>query len=181
MLKLFKLRVKPSWAELWGVSEEFLLRSWQVPNAFLTSSWWVPDEFLTSSWWVPDEFLTSSWQVSDQFLTSSSQVPDQFPDKFPDEFRTSLHLLALFCIFCTNLTFQCTLQLLIWDFFSLFSRTHQPLTHNMPNIEQKGIFWAGLAGRAADVWPANYIPFCSIFTYFQYSLTHDLAQHAWIA
>ena len=27
----------------------------------------------------------------------------------------------------------------------------------------------------ADVWPANDIPFCSIFTYFQYSLIHDLA------
>ena len=27
----------------------------------------------------------------------------------------------------------------------------------------------------AYVWPANYIPFCSIFTYFQYSLIHDLA------
>ena len=25
------------------------------------------------------------------------------------------------------------------------------------------------------VWPADDIPFCSIFTYFQYSLTHDLA------
>ena len=27
----------------------------------------------------------------------------------------------------------------------------------------------------ADVWPADDIPFCSIFTYFQYSLIHDLA------
>ena len=30
----------------------------------------------------------------------------------------------------------------------------------------------------ADVWSANDIPFCSIFTYFQYSLIHDLAQNA---
>ena len=29
----------------------------------------------------------------------------------------------------------------------------------------------------ADVWPADDIPFCSIFTYFQYSLIHDLAQN----
>ena len=27
----------------------------------------------------------------------------------------------------------------------------------------------------ADVWPADDIPFCSILTYFQYSLIHDLA------
>ena len=27
----------------------------------------------------------------------------------------------------------------------------------------------------ADVWPANDIPFCSIFTYFQYSLVLNLA------
>ena len=27
----------------------------------------------------------------------------------------------------------------------------------------------------AGVWPANDIPFCSILTYFQYSLIHDLA------
>ena len=26
----------------------------------------------------------------------------------------------------------------------------------------------------ADVWPPDDIPFCSIFTYFQYSLVHDL-------
>ena len=89
MLKLFKLRVKPSWAELWRVSEEFLMSSWQVPDKFLTSSWRVPNEFLMSSW----------------------QVPDQFPDEFSDEFRTSLHF---------------------------FSRTHQPLTLNMPNIWTKG-------------------------------------------
>ena len=25
----------------------------------------------------------------------------------------------------------------------------------------------------ADVWPADDIPFCSIFTYFQYELNHD--------
>ena len=39
------------------------------------------------------------------------------------------------------------------------------------NIEKKVILnWVGLAGRClAD------IPFCSIFTYFQYSLIHDLA------
>ena len=42
--------------------------------------------------------------------------------------------------------------------------------------------WIGLKNREylgpvwpADVWPANDIPFCSIFTYFQYSLIHDLA------
>ena len=57
MLKLFKLRVKPSWAELWRVSEEFLMSSWQVPDKFLTSSWRVPDEFLTSSWPVPRQVL----------------------------------------------------------------------------------------------------------------------------
>ena len=27
----------------------------------------------------------------------------------------------------------------------------------------------------ADVWPADDIPFCSLFTHFQYSLIHDLA------
>ena len=27
----------------------------------------------------------------------------------------------------------------------------------------------------AHVWPADDIPFCSIFTYFQYSHIHDLA------
>ena len=27
----------------------------------------------------------------------------------------------------------------------------------------------------ADVWSADDVPFCSIFTYFQYSLIHDLA------
>ena len=30
----------------------------------------------------------------------------------------------------------------------------------------------------ADVWPADDIPFDSIFTYFQYSLIHDLAHNA---
>ena len=30
----------------------------------------------------------------------------------------------------------------------------------------------------ADVWPADDIPICSIFTYFQYSLIHDLAHNA---
>ena len=33
----------------------------------------------------------------------------------------------------------------------------------------------------ADVWPADDIPFCSIFTYFQYSLIHDIHDlaHVW--
>ena len=29
-----------------------------------------------------------------------------------------------------------------------------------------------------DVWPADNIPFGSIFTYFQYALIHDLALNA---
>ena len=46
------------------------------------------------------------------------------------------------------------------------------------NIEKKGILnkreYLGPVWPA-DVWPANDIPFCSIFTFFQYSLIHDLA------
>ena len=46
------------------------------------------------------------------------------------------------------------------------------------NIEKKGILnkreYLGPVWPA-DVWPADDIPFCSIFTYFQYSLLHDLA------
>ena len=46
------------------------------------------------------------------------------------------------------------------------------------NIEKKGILnkreYLGPVWLA-DVWPADDIPFCSIFTYFQYSLIHDLA------
>ena len=36
--------------------------------------------------------------------------------------------------------------------------------------EYLGPFWP------ADVWSADDIPFCSIFTYFQYLLIHDLAR-----
>ena len=46
------------------------------------------------------------------------------------------------------------------------------------NIEKKGILnkreYLGPVWPA-DVWPADDIPFCSIFTYFQYSFMHDLA------
>ena len=46
------------------------------------------------------------------------------------------------------------------------------------NIEKKGILnkreYLGPVWPA-DVLPADDIPFCSIFTYFQYSLIHDLA------
>ena len=45
------------------------------------------------------------------------------------------------------------------------------------NIEKKGILnkreYLGTIWLV-DVWPANEITFCSIFTYFQYSLIHDL-------
>ena len=52
------------------------------------------------------------------------------------------------------------------------------------NIEKKGILnkreYLGPVWPAdvwpADVWPAIDIPFCSIFTYFQYLLIHDLAR-----
>ena len=44
------------------------------------------------------------------------------------------------------------------------------------NIEKKGILnkteYLGPVWPA-DVWPANDIPCCSIFTYFQYSFIHD--------
>ena len=43
------------------------------------------------------------------------------------------------------------------------------------NIEQKGISWPVWP---VDVWPADDIPFGSIFTYFQYALIHDLALNA---
>ena len=46
------------------------------------------------------------------------------------------------------------------------------------NIGKKGIFNKREYHRPiwpADVWPAINIPFCSIFTYFQYLLIHDLA------
>ena len=50
--------------------------------------------------------------------------------------------------------------------------------HVQVNIEKKGILnkkeYLGPVWPA-DVWPANDIPFCSMFTYFQYSLIHDLA------
>ena len=39
----------------------------------------------------------------------------------------------------------------------------------MSKGEHLGLVWP------ADVWPADDIPFCSIFPYFQYSLIHDLA------
>ena len=47
------------------------------------------------------------------------------------------------------------------------------------NIEKKGMVlnkreYLGPVWTA-DVWQANDVPFCSIFTYFQYSLIHDLA------
>ena len=52
------------------------------------------------------------------------------------------------------------------------------------NIEKKGILnkreYLGPVWPA-DVWPADDIPFCSIFTYFQYSLIHDLAHSNYIA
>ena len=50
--------------------------------------------------------------------------------------------------------------------------------YSMCQIMYKGILnkrkYLGLVWPA-DVWRANNIPFCSIFTYFQYSLIHDLA------
>ena len=49
------------------------------------------------------------------------------------------------------------------------------------NIEKKGILnkreYLGPVWPA-DVWPADDIPFCSIFPFFQYSLIHDLALSA---
>ena len=41
------------------------------------------------------------------------------------------------------------------------------------NIGKKGIL--NKREHLGQVWPADDIPFCSIFTYFQYSLIHDLA------
>ena len=45
-------------------------------------------------------------------------------------------------------------------------------------IDKKGMLnkkeYVGLVWQA-DVWLADDIPFCSIFTYFQYLLIHDLA------